>query len=186
MDRSLLDRWTDTTAFRFALLLSGIAVLPILAVGALTTVIAGSVTLIQRSDVELEQALFGLVSVGGALGFIGYARAHWGRSNPARHNVTMTLLFLAAGVAAALAVAGYAVFGTLEGVAGAWGSQARWLTSLFAAANVVWAISGIAWLLRVPYRFAERTGRMFDTLPVMLLFVAIALTAAATLMTTTL
>jgi hypothetical protein len=58
-----------------------------------------------------------------------------------------------------------------------------WLsaTMLFAAANVVWATSGIAWLQRLPRRYTERTGRAFDGLPALLLFqaVALAVTAAA-------
>jgi hypothetical protein len=187
MDRSLLDRWTDATAFRVALLLSSMAVLPVLALGVFVTVIGGSAMLMQRSAVELEQALFGLVSIGGALGFFGYARAHFAASNPVRHNVTLTLLSLAAGVAAALAVAAYVAFATLDGFRSPWGSR-EWLLlgTPFIAANAVWAVSGIAWMQRLPQRYAEKTGRAFDTLPVMLLFVTLALATAAALMTTTL
>jgi hypothetical protein len=39
---------------------------------------------------------------------------------------------------------------------------------------------------RLPQRYAEKTGRAFDTLPAMLLFVTLALATAAALMTTTL
>ena len=68
-----------------------------------------------------------------------------------------------------------------------WGSPMWALpTTLFAVANLVWATSGVAWMQRLPHRYAEDTGRAFDTLPAMLLFVAIALTAAAVLRTTTL
>lgn len=187
MDRSLLDRWTDTTVFRAALLFSGMAVLPVLALGALITVIGGWAMLIQQSAVDVEQALFGLVSFGGALGFVGYARAHFAARNPARHNVTLTLLCLAAGVAAALGVAGWALFLTLDALRTSWGSR-EWVALMtpFAAANVLWAVSGIAWMQRLPRRYAEKTGRAFDTLPVMLLFVAIALATAAALRMTTL
>jgi hypothetical protein len=185
MDRRLLDRWTDTTVFRAALLLSGMAVLPVLALGAFITVIGGSGILTQRS-VQLEQALFGLVTIGGVLGFVGYARAHVAARHLVRHNVTLTLLCLAAGVAAALAVAGYAVFGSLDGLRTPWRSREWLLLAPFAAANLVWAASGIAWMQRLPHRYAEKTGRAFDTLPVILLLVAVLLSIAAALMTTAL
>ena len=187
MDRPLLDRWTDTTVFRAALLFSGMAVLPVLALGAFVTVIGGSAMLMQPSGVELEQALFGLLSIGGALGFVGYARAHFAARNAVRHNVTVTLLCLAAGVAAALAVACFVLFATLNGLRSPWDAR-EWLLlgTPFAAANVVWAVSGIAWMQRLPHRYAEKTGRAFDTLPVVLLFVAIVLAIAAALTMTTL
>jgi len=187
MDRPLLDRWTDTTVFRAALLFSAIAVLPVLALGAIVTVIGGAAMLEARSTVELEQVLFCLVSAAGVLGFVGYVRAHWAARDPGSHNVTATVLCLGAGVAAALAVAAYTVFGTLAGLRNPWGSPMWALpTTLFAIANLVWATSGVAWMQRLPHRYAEETGRAFDTLPAMLLFVAIALTTAAVLRTTTL
>jgi hypothetical protein len=187
MDRPLLDRWTDTTVFRAALLFSAIAVLPVLALGAIVTVIGGAAMLENRSTIELEQTLFGLVSVGGVLGFVGYVRAHWAARDPGSHNVTATVLCLGAGVAAALAVATYTVFGTLDGLMNPW-SSAMWAlpTTLFAVANLVWATSGVAWMQRLPHRYAEETGRAFEALPAMLLFVALALAIAATLKTITL
>lgn len=187
MDRPLLDRWTDTTVFRAVLLFSGIAVLPVLALGALVTVIGGAAILSQGSGVELEEAVFGSLSVGGALGFVGYARAHWGVKDPGDHNVTATLLCLVAGVAAALFVAGYAAFGTLDGQRSPWGSPMLAVPSaLFSVANLAWATSGVAWMQRLPHRYAEETGRAFDSLPAMLLIVAITLTTVALLKTTTL
>jgi len=187
MDRPLLDRWTDTTVFRAALLFSAIAVLPVLALGAIVTVIGGAAMLEARSAVELEQMLFGLVSAAGVLGFVGYARAHWAARDPGSHNVTATVLCLGAGVAAALAVAAYTVFGTLEGLRDPWSSPMWALpTTLFTVANLVWATSGVAWMQRLPHRYAEDTGRAFDGLPVVMLFIAIALVIAATLKTLTL
>jgi hypothetical protein len=188
MKRSLIDRWTDTTLFRLALLFSALAVVPVLLMGVATTVIGGAVMLVGPSaaQLELEQAVFALLSLGGALGFIGYLRAQWGVTRLDRHNVTATMLCLAAGVVTALAVAGYTVTGVLHGLRSPWGSPV-WvlLTTLFAAANVVWALSGIAWMQRLPYRYAERTGRAFDGLPALLLFVAVVLaTAVGTIGTT--
>jgi hypothetical protein len=180
MDLGLIDRWTDTTAFRIALALSGALVLPVLALGILVTVIGGTVLLAEETAVGFEQLGFGLLSAGGVLGLVGYGRALIGVKKPDRHNVTATLLCLVAGVATALVVAGYAIVGTLDGLREPWASLA-WvsLTTLFASANLVWALSGIAWLRRLPRRYAERTGRAFDGLPTLLLFVAVALAATA-------
>jgi hypothetical protein len=60
------------------------------------------------------------------------------------------------------------------------------LGALFAAANLVWAVAGIARIQRLLNRYAEKTGRAFDGLPVVLLFTAIALVIAAALKTLTL
>jgi hypothetical protein len=159
----------------------------VLALGALVTVIGGSAVLGQRSGIELEQAVFGLLSVGGALGFVGYVRAHRGVKDPGEHNVTATLLCLVAGVVAALFVAGYVAFGALDRLGSPWSSPMLAVPSvLFSAANLVWAMSGVAWMQRLPHRYAEDTGRPFDTLPAMLLIVAIMLTTAALLKTATL
>jgi hypothetical protein len=187
MDRHLIDRWTDTTVFRCLLLFSAMAVLPVLAMGILTTVIRGAAMLYSRSAVDLEQAVFGLLSMGGMLGFFGYLRALHGAKDPERLSVTATLIFLAAGVVTALVVVGFALASVLD----VWKiplNAPRLLAApaLFAAANFVWAIEGAAWMQRLPRRYAEKTGRVFDGLPVTLLFVAIALATAALLRTTAL
>ena len=59
-------------------------------------------------------------------------------------------------------------------------------SALFAAANLTWAIGGAAWMQRLPRRYAEETGRVFDGLPVLLMFVSVALAISAALATTTL
>lgn len=189
MKRSLIDRWTETTPFRLALLLAALAVVPVLFMGVAATVIGGVVMFVGPSaaDIELEQAVLALLSLSGVLGFAGYLRAHWGVTRLDRHNITATLICLAAGVVTALAIAGYALTGALDGFRSPWGSPVCVsLTTLFAVANVVWAFSGIAWMLRLPRRYAERTGRTFDGLPALFLFVAVALAAAAALAATTL
>jgi hypothetical protein len=189
MHRHLIDRWYDTTAFGIALGLSGALVLPVLALGVMVTVIGGSVTLAQSLPVELWQVVIALLAVGGTLGFVGYLRAHWGLKDPGRHNnVTVTLLFLVAGVLAALAVAGVALVTAVE----IWrrensdGGFFLALGASFAAANLVWAFAGIARMQRLMRRYEERAGRAFDSLPAVLLFTAIVLVIAATLKTITL
>ncbi len=189
MHRSLIDRCTDTTPFRLALLCAALAVVPVLLMGVAVTLIGGVVMLGGPSGVqlELEQAVFALLSLGGALGFVGYLRAHWGARKPDRHNVTATLLCLAAGVVTALAVAGYAVTVLLDGLRSPWGSPVEAaLATLFAAANLVWAVAGIGWMQRLPRCYVERTGHAFDGVPALMLFVAIALAMAAATLTTTL
>lgn len=187
MHRHFVDRLTDTTAFRCLLLLSALGVLPILAMGALTTVIGGAAIVMERAEVDFAQAVFGLLSVGGVLGFLGYWRAHGGAQRPGRHNVTATLVCLAAGVVAALVVSAYALTGVLDGWRDPWDGR-PWIAvpTLFAAANLVWALSGIAWMQRLPRRYSEKTGRKFDSLPLIPLLVALALALAAGLTTTAL
>src|SRR5688572_11578437 len=173
MHTRAIDRWADTTLFRFVLLLAGSAVLPVLLMGVVATVLGSAAFFTERSSVELAQAVFALLTAGGVLGFLGYWRAHGGALRPHGHNVTATLTCLAAGVVAALVVAGYTVAGTLEGWRDAWLGWGAWLAvpPLFAVANLVWALSGIAWMQRLSRRYAEKTGRAFDNLPVILLWV---------------
>lgn len=186
MDRLLLDRWTDTLAFRCLLLLSALAVLPVLAAGVLTTVIGGAAMLYSRAAIELEQAVFGLLALGGMLGFVGYLRAHVAKRDPERLSVTTTLMFLAAGVVTALVVVGFAVAGVLDVWKAPWNARPLVVGSaLFAAANLTWAIGGVAWMVRLPRLYAEDTGRVFDGLPVVLMFVSLALAISAALAATT-
>ena len=187
MHTRAIDRWADTMWFRLVLLLAGLAVLPVLLMGVVATVFGSAAVLSGRSSVDFAQAAFALLSAGGLLGFLGYWRAHGGALRPHGHNVTATLTCLAAGVVAALVVAGYTVAGVLSGWREPW-SNGPWVVmpALFAAANLVWALSGIAWMQRLSRRYAEKTDRAFDNLPVILLCVAIALATAAALTTATL
>lgn len=186
MERSLLDRWTDTAGFRLMLFLSGLVAVPVLLLGLMTTVGLLSAA-IARQRAELEGAAVVLLSLGGALGLLGYFRAHGGAKEPSRHNVTATLLCLAIGIVTALAVAGFVGAQAVASWLTPWGS-ARWplIAAPFVAAHVVWAFAGFAWMQRLPRRYAETTGRRFDTVPAMMLFVALALATSAVLVTTAL
>jgi hypothetical protein len=187
MHRHVIDRWADTTVFRCLLLLSAMAVLPVLAMGTLFTVFGGVATLAGPSAVELWHVVIALLAVGGALGFLGYLRAHGGVKDPSSHNVTATLAFLTAGVLAAFSVAGVVFVTTIQTWRELWDGPSLLVPgALFATANLVWAFAGIAWMQRLMDRYAETTGRAFDGLPVVLLFTAIALVIAATLKTMTL
>ena len=190
MHRHVIDRWADTTLFRCLLVISAMPVLPVLFMGVTTTVFGAIVMLAGRMDAGLGvgASAVPLLSIGGALGFLGYQRAHSGVKDPSLHNMTVTLAFLTAGVLAALFVAGFVLVIAIGGwlVPSAANVSLVALGALFAAANLVWAFAGIAWMQRLLDGYAEKTGRAFDALPIVLLFVAIALVVAATLKTMTL
>ncbi len=181
MSRALIDRWTDTTAFRVLLFLSAVAVLPVLAVGLGLTVIGGAMLVWRPSTIEAGQLLFGAVVLGGVLGFVGYASAHRIAKNGAGRAVTPTLLLLTIGVITALAVTGVVVFQLVSSWR-AWGvDDSLGVGALFAVANLVWAMSGVAWMQRLARGYAERAGRAFDGLPVAFLCLSVALATAAVL-----
>lgn len=187
MRRHTIDRWTDTTTFSCMLIVSSVVVLPALAIGVLITLIGGAELLADGLVVDIVQAGFAALSLGGVIGLIGYVRALLGARNPAHHNVTATLLCLAAGVFTALVVSGFALTPWILVWMEPWRRQAWGIApGLFAAANLVWAVAGVAWMQRLPRRYTEKTGRAFDGFPVVLLFVAMALATAAILNTTTL
>jgi hypothetical protein len=187
MDRSMLDRWTDTTVFRLLLFFSGCLVLPMLGIGVLTTLIGGAIVVMDAPAVDLEQAVFAVLSIGGAVGLIGYLRAHGAGKEPSRHDLTATLICLAVGIGTALAVAVFVAVEAIDSWRSPWGRNA-WLglAGLFVAANLVWALAGAAWMQRLPGRYAAKTGRAFDGLPVVLFLVALALATTALAITTTL
>jgi hypothetical protein len=186
MERSLVERWADTTTFRVLLWLAACAVLPVLGVGVLVTAIGGPALVSAPQRIEAGQVAFGLLALGGALGMVGYVRVPFGVRAPARHNVAATLLLLAAGILAALAVAAFVATGLVEMVQlRLWTDAAPWLGlgGLFVTANLIWALAGVASMQSLLRRYAETTGQVFDSLPVVLLSVAIALATAAVLTT---
>jgi hypothetical protein len=188
MRRQLFDRWTDTRLFRVALLLAALVVAPVLALGLAVTVIGGGALLLDGEMPGLEQMALGLLSAGGVLGLLGYVRAHAGAVRPNRHNFTATLLLLKVGVATALAVAGLAVVAcAMVALSAQWDrALSAGIAAYFVAANLVWAMSGVAWSQRLRRRYAEVVGHAFDGLPVLLLTVALALAATNVLTMVTL
>ena len=63
------------------------------------------------------------------------------------------------------------------------GPESAGVAACFVAANLVWAMSGIAWSQRLRRRYAEVAGHAFDSLPALLLSVALALATAAAVST---
>jgi len=184
MERSLIDRWTDTTVFSCLLIVSWVAVFPVLAAGVLITVFVGAELLMQGSDVGIAQAVFAFLSIGGVLGFVGYVRARVAARKPERHNLTATFICLAVGVATALAVGGFALIPVVYAWTDPW-RERLWVIApaLFAVANLVWAMSGVAWIQRLMRCYAEKTGRCYDSVPVMLLSVAMTLATTTAVFT---
>jgi hypothetical protein len=172
MRRGLFDLIADTVLFQVLLALSGLMVLPVLALGVLI-----SPWLILFRPSEPTSVAILALAAGGAFGIVGWLRAHWGVREPERHNITATLVFITIGIATAIAVAAFAA-GT--------GSRLSWhawsdnlLPAAFAAANGAWVVSGLAWMERLTHGYAERTGQAFDVVPVMLLLIALGLVLAA-------
>jgi hypothetical protein len=128
---------------------------------------------------------FILLSIGGAIGIVGWLRARWGARTPERHNVALTLSLLAIGIATALAVGGFA---TYVAIAKPWGWTGPSLAAVatFVIAHGVWIVCGIAWIERLTFNYAVRTGRIFDAIPIVLLLVALGLVLAVALAAATL
>ncbi|HEX5048577.1 MAG TPA: hypothetical protein VFX89_15790 [Gammaproteobacteria bacterium] len=174
MDKALVDRITDTRTFTALFWLSGIVVLPVLALGVLFSPLYLSGGLLG----EPVAFAFVALTTGGAIGVTGWIRAHLAMREPERHGITLTLLCLAIGIVTALAVAAGTVVATLSGSEDSW-DRAAWLSAVpaagFAAAHLVWVLGAVGWMERVARRYRERTGRAFDTIPFVFLIVAIGL-----------
>jgi hypothetical protein len=185
MDRHLIDRWTDNTAFGVVLIFSSVLVLPVLALGLVVSVGMVAAAVVGRTAV-LEGAVIVALSFGGAIGLFGWLRAHLkGRANAG--NPTATILCLVIGAVTALAVSAIVTVPVVDAVRAPWGGLADvWPALPFIVANAVWAVSGIGWIQRLMHRYAQRTGHAFDGVPVVMVFVAIALAAAVGLISTTL
>ena len=177
MRRQIIDRMADTTAFRILLLLSGLMVLPVLALGLLMSPIA-LIALVMEP--EARGLAFLLLSIGGVIGIIGWLRARWGARTPERHNVALTLALIAIGIATALAMAGVVTYFAVTEFWNPWGWTGPPLVAVvtFVVAHGVWIVAGIAWIERLTFSYAVRTGRIFDAIPIALLLVALGLVLA--------
>lgn len=174
MDKAFVDRITDTGTFAVLFGMSGVLILPVLALGVLF-----SMFFVPRGLMGEPVAVgFVALSAGGAIGVAGWIRAHLAMRAPERHDITLTLLCLAVGIVTALVVGVGTVVVTLADLHDTWG-LATWsssgLAGAFGAAHLVWVLGAIGWMERLARRYKERTGRAFDTIPVVFLMVAIAL-----------
>jgi hypothetical protein len=175
---------TDTLAFRILLALSGLMVLPVLALGLLFAPIALVVSFLEPDASTLA---FALLSVGGAAGLVGWLRARWGARTPERHNVGLTLALVVVGIVTALAVGGLVTYiAILQWTPWGWSSPELTAAAAFVVAQGVWIVSGIAGIERLMFSYAVRTGRTFDAIPIALLLVALGLVLAVVLAAATL
>ena len=185
MRRQLIDRMTDTPAFRILLVLSGLMVLPVLALGLLFAPVALVASFLEPDASTLA---FVLLSLGGAVGLVGWLRARWGARTPERHNVGLTLALLAIGIGTALAVGGIVTYFAITEFSKPWGWNGPPLVAAatFVFAHGVWIVSGVACIERLMFSYAVRTGRVFDAIPIVLLLVALGLVLAVVLAAATL
>jgi len=186
MRKHLIDRLTATAGFRFVHVIAALFIFPVLGLGVLLTPMF--LFMSDRSQgLPPEDVGMAVLSMGGALGMVGWLRAILASRAPERHNITATLVCLALGAVTALAVCGYIASVTVEMLSASGPSTglALWVLA-FAAANVVWIFVGIGWIQRLTWLYAARTGKTFDGLPAVLLFMAVSLAIAATLVAATL
>jgi hypothetical protein len=183
MDRHLIDRWTDNTAFGVVLIFSSVLVLPVLALGLVISIGMVAAAAFGGTAV-LEGAVIVALSFGGAIGLFGWLRAHL-KHRTGEGNPTATILCLVIGTATALAVSAIVTVPVVDAVRAPWGGlEDVWPALPFIGANAVWAVCGIAWIQRLMHRYAQRTGRAFDGMPVVMVSVALALATSAALITT--
>ena len=186
MERSPIDRWTDTTAFGVVLAMSSVLVFPVLGVGLIASFWMIAAALVERTA-ELVGAVVVVLTVGGAAGMLGWLRARNQVASLDSLSLTATLVFLSVGTATALAVGAIVAVPLSAAMMQPWGAPVEaWPALLFPVANLVWALHGIGWMQRLMRRYAEQTRRPFDGMPTVALVITIALAIAATLITTAL
>jgi hypothetical protein len=185
MDRAPIERWTDTDGFRIALGLSGVLVVPVLALGLAVSAVM-LVVAVAEQTAEFAGAVVVALSLGGVAGLLGVLRARYAVRSPGTNDVTATLVCLAIVTATALAAAVIVAYPSVS-MLGTWSSPVRtWPGLLVVAAHVVWVLFGVGRMHAVSRRYAEGTGRAFDGIPATMLFIAIALAVAATLIASSL
>jgi len=186
MDRSLIDRWTDTTPFGVVLAMSSVLVFPVLGAGLIVSLLMIGAAVVARTA-ELVGAVVVVLTVGGAAGILGWLRARAQVTRADSLSMTVTLVCLSIGTATALAVGAIVAIPLSAAMMEPWGAPAEaWPGLLFPVANVIWAQHGIGWMQRLVRRYSEQTGRPFDGMPTVALVMTIALAMAAALITTTL
>jgi hypothetical protein len=178
MSGHLVEHWSDTLAFRAALVVSGCIVLPLLFLGLFVS-LGMLVTAIAAQTANLPGAIVVVLSLGGGVGMFGWLRAHHEVKTPGVRDPLVTCVCLAIGTLTASAVAAIPLVVTFREF---WGElEDVWPVLLLGSAPAVWALSGVARLQKLLHAYAQGTGRAFDGMPAAMLVVAIVLAAAATL-----
>jgi uncharacterized protein with PQ loop repeat len=187
MGTHLIDRLTSALGFRVLFVVSAVLVLPVLALGLFVTSVFFLAMTNARYDEMAEMLGFVSLSLGGAIGTLGWVLSLVAARNPERYNLTAIFVCLAVGVVTALVVTIYSIRQIVESIDSPWGLR---LSApgfgVFAIATTIWVLDGIGRMQVLARRYRERTGRVFDGLSVAMLLVALALAIMAALNTLTL
>lgn len=187
MGTHLIDRLTGTLGFRVLFVVSAVLVLPVLALGLFVTsgFLMAMTTWQREALIEFLGPLS--LSLGGAIGIIGWVFSLVAARNPERYNLPAILICLAVGVVTALAITTYSISQLIAELGSRYSSGlSAPAFGVFGIATTIWVLDGIGRMQVLFRRYRERTGHVFDGLPVLLLFVALTLATAATLTATTL
>jgi hypothetical protein len=178
MGTHLIDRLTSTLGFRVLFVVSAVLVLPVLALGLLFT--SGFLmAMMWQPEVAIEIFGFAALSLGGAVGTLGWVLALVAARNPERYNLTAIIVCLVVGVVTALAVTAYSIGQIAEELDNPWVSRfSAPAFGVFGIATTIWALDGIGRMQQLVRRYRERTGHVFDAIPIVFLLVALGLTAA--------
>jgi len=185
MGTHLIDRLTATLGFRALFVLSAVLVLPVLALGLLSTS-AFLMTAMWQPQAVVGMLGFVSSSLGGAIGVVGWVLSLVAARNPERYNLTAIFVCLAVGIVTALAVTIYSIGQVVDELDREWGLRFEAVFGVFAIATTIWVLDGIGRMQVLARRYRERTGRVFDGLSVAMLLVALVLAAAASFGTLTL
>lgn len=184
MGTHMIDRLTGTLGFRVLFVVSAVLVLPVLALGLFVT--SGLFLAMANSEHDSLMEMLGFVSLslGGAIGTAGWVLSLVAARNPERYNLTAILICLAVGVVTAFAVTTYSIGALLAELGSRYSSGLSVQAfGVFGTATTICWLDGIGRMQLLFRRYRERTGLVFDGLPVLLLFVALTLATAAALTT---
>jgi len=177
MGTHMIDRLTSTLTFRVLFFLSAVLVLPVLALGLLFT--SGFLlSLAWQRETALEVLAFASLSLGGAVGTVGWILSLIASRNPERYSLTAIFVCLTIGVVTALAVTAYSIGQMLEGLRSPWDPMLMTAPfAVFGTATTIWVLDGIGRMQVLARRYWECTGHAFDAMPVVFLMVSIGLAA---------
>jgi hypothetical protein len=167
-----VDRLTRSEVFTALFALATLVVVPVLLMG-----LVGTPLLLLSSASPDRWVGPVLLTAAGTAGVVGWIRAHWQIGPSPRGSVETTMTCLSLGVAAALVPIGFAAFAWIDGEY----EGSIWVITIVGAAHAIVSIAAVGWMQRVAWHYADRTGRNFDSLPMIFLLVAVGWAAAAIL-----
>jgi hypothetical protein len=170
-----IERLTAHGSFVFLLVLSAFVVAPLLLFGWLDVIVLAT-TIIAEGPTEF--ALMTALVGAGTAGIVGLLAAGTHTGATAQGTIEATFVCLALGTGAALVMAGFGAWLSLAAFTGEGNAVAG---AVLIAAHLTFIAAGIGAAQRVKRVYFEARGRPFDTLPVVLLIVAIGLALSAAL-----